>query len=368
MSVRKLYVTYNNEGKAKSLIGDFANHSHYSRTVEDDCEVILCEPSDVDDHGQEIRLIGRTFSGEISREATAKAYAHIKTVDTPVTNRFNVAGKGSALPRKRQDGSYGDTTEVPKAVQEIMGFSDVVGYLPPDIRTPYGRLSGWTRRHRGARKALEPALREVDDLFYKAYPSEHRYQATWWPENGVYNFYGGMSDETAFAACYVNNEVRSAYHRDGRNADFSALFTMGKYEGGGIVLPQFGLRFNLQPGGLLLLNGNDVHGVLPYTGTRCSAVFFIPCVDPFTGLMENEDGEVDVDLPEPGKEVSILELWAGHPLSSETPLSHAEGIERLPKLSNSLLVQIRDEVQRGRTMVNTETQQALFAELKRRGL
>jgi len=108
-------------------------------------------------------------------------------------------------------------------------------------------------------------------------------------ENDIYNFYGSGGDTTAFTACYLNNEVRSAYHTDGRNAEFSALFPMGKYEGGGLVLPQFGVCFNIQPGGLLLFNGSDVHGVLPYTGTRCSGVFFAP---------DSEDDVLDVNPAE----------------------------------------------------------------------
>lgn len=278
MSPRKVPMVYNNVEKAESLIGDFANHSHYTRQFEDDdVEIILSTYHPKLGQEMEERMIGRLFPGALSREAIAKAYGHIKTINTPVTNRFNVAGKGSALPRICKNGTVSDTTEVPKSVQEITGFSDVIGYLEATPRCPKPRLSGWTKRHCGARKALEPILREIDDLFHKAYPTEHHWQATSWEEHGgVDNFYGNLSDESAFSSCYGNVDVRSAYHRDGSNTSgsLSALFTMGKYEGGGLVLPQFRVCFNLQPGDLLLFRGDDVHGVLPFKGTRLSGVFF----------------------------------------------------------------------------------------------
>jgi hypothetical protein len=165
MSARKVPLAYNNVDKAESLIGDFANHSHYTRPFEDDCEVILTAYHPKLGQDMEERLIGRLFSGALSREAIAKAYGHIKTIDTPVTNRFAVAGKGSSLPRICKNGTISDTHEVPKAVQDITGFSDVIGYLEATPRCPHGRLSGWTKRHKNARRALEPILREIDDIF-----------------------------------------------------------------------------------------------------------------------------------------------------------------------------------------------------------
>ena len=280
---RKVIITLDREETAKSLIGDFANHSHYSNCFEDDVEVVTSDD----------RLIGRLFSGELTNSSLEKAHAHIDTINTPVTNRFSVAGKGSAMPRILKDGTLSDTSEVPKSVRELVGFSDVIGYCAPTPRCRRGRLSGWTRRHKRARAALTPVLREVDKLCFEEYPDKHQYQAQGWLGNGVYNWYGRMDDETAFSSCYANVNVRSAYHRDGSNLNgsLSAVYTMGDYEGGGLVLPQFGVCFNLQPGDLLLFYGDDVHGVLPFKGHRCSGVFF--------SAAQYEDFWEGVELPTP---------------------------------------------------------------------
>jgi len=294
MAGRKVTIMSNYVEKAKELIGSFANHSHYTRTFEDDVEVVLTEthPNSGSDLW-EVRLIGRLIPGALSTEAVQSAHAHIRTITTPVTNRFAVAGKGSAVPRICKDGTVSATTEVPKSVQAITGYSDVIGYLAPTPRCRRGRLSGWTRTHRKARAALEPILREIDDVFAREYRNEHDYQATGWTGNGVYNFYGGMDDETAFSSCYGNANVRSAYHRDGHNLNgsLSAVFTMGEYEGGGLVLPQYGVSFNLQPCDLLLFYGDDVHGVTPFTGQRYSGVFF--------SAAQYQDFWQEVGLPTP---------------------------------------------------------------------
>ncbi len=293
MPPRKVNILYDSEKKAKELVGSFANHSHYTRPFEDDVEVMLAEQSPLYSEPKEVRLIGRLMPGALSPKAIESAHKHIKTITTPVSNRFNVAGSGSALPRICKDGSVSDTTEVPKSVQAITGYSDVIGYLAPNPRCRRGRLSGWTRKHRNARPALEPILREIDDLFAQEYLDLQRYQAEGWVGNGVYNFYGGMDNETAFSSCYGNSGVRSAYHRDGHNLNesLSAVFTMGEYEGGGLVLPQYGVCFNLQPGDLLLFYGDDVHGVTPFTGHRCSGVFF--------SAAQYQDFWQEVDLPTP---------------------------------------------------------------------
>jgi hypothetical protein len=154
---RKVIITLDREETAKSLIGDFANHSHYSNCFEDDVEVVTSDD----------RLIGRLFSGELTNSSLEKAHAHIDTINTPVTNRFSVAGKGSAMPRILKDGTLSDTSEVPKSVRELVGFSDVIGYCAPTPRCRRGRLSGWTRRHKRARAALTPVLREVDKLCFE---------------------------------------------------------------------------------------------------------------------------------------------------------------------------------------------------------
>jgi len=105
-----------------------------------------------------------------------------------------------------------------------------------------------------------------------------------------------MGDQTAFSSCYGNRDVRSAYHPDAANlgGSLSALFAMtdeNGYEGGGLVIPRFGVCFNLQPGDLLLFHGDDIHGVLSFKGHRYSGVLF--------SAARWEDFWEEVQLPTP---------------------------------------------------------------------
>jgi hypothetical protein len=283
---RKVYIAMDREEKAKALQGAFANLSHYTRSFEDDVEVVSTEVKTSDGHGNytdqwarhgaEGRLIGRLFSGVLSDKALKQAFDLIKTIKTPITQRGRVVAKNSMMPRINKDGSVSDMNEVPKSVRDLVGYSDTIGYLGPSQLNPQGRLTSYTKTHKKARPALTPVLREIDKIFYEEYPAVHAWEAEGFPGNDVYNWYDGMDDQTAFSSYYANVNVRSAYHPDASNlgGSLSALFTMGEYEGGGLVIPRFGVCFNLQPGDLLLFHGDDIHGVLPFKGERHSGVFF----------------------------------------------------------------------------------------------
>lgn len=266
MLARKVIITTDREAEAKALQGVYANHSHYTRDFEDDVEAVTPEG----------RLIGRLFPGELADEVLTPAYDLIKTIKTPITRRGSVVGKNSLMPRINSDGSVSEINEVPKTVRDLCGYSDTIGHLGPSGLFPNGRLTSYTRSHKKARPALTPVLREIDKIFYEEYPAAHAWQAEGFPGNDVYNWYDQMGDQTAFSSAYGNNMVRSGYHQDAANlgGSLSALFTVGDYEGGGLVIPRFGVCFNLQPGDLLLFHGDDIHGVLPFKGERHSGVFF----------------------------------------------------------------------------------------------
>jgi hypothetical protein len=266
MSARKVVIVTDREMEAKMLEHTYANHSHYTHAFEDDVEVVTPEG----------RLIGRLFPGVLSDKALGYAYAHINTIKTRITSRGSVVGKNSMMPRINPNGSLSEVNEVPRVVSNLCGYSDTIGYLGPSRLFPMGRLSSYTKAHQKARPELTPVLRQIDDIVFHEYPAAHAWQAEGFPGNDVYNWYDQVGDQTGFSSCYGNVNVRSAYHRDAHNlgGSLSALFTMGNYEGGGLVIPRFGVCFELQPADLLLFHGDDIHGVLPFKGNRCSGVFF----------------------------------------------------------------------------------------------
>jgi hypothetical protein len=293
MKPRRIVVTADRRDYAKSLLGDYANHTHYGRAYEDDVELVTPDGS----------LIGRLFSGALDDDVLAPAHKLIRSIKTPITRRGNVVAPDSMLPRIDADGTVSKFREVPPAARKLVGFSDTIGYLGPSALFPHGRLTRYTKGHPQARQSLIPVLWAIDALFRDAYPGEYAWQTEAYPTDDVYNWYGRVGDESAFSSCYGNNMVRSAYHRDPNNLSggLSALFTTGDYTGGGLVLPQYGVCINLQPGDLLLFHPEVIHGVLPFTGERNSGVFFSasrwPTFAEQVGL--DEPATEDEDRPDP---------------------------------------------------------------------
>lgn len=298
MPARKFYTIMDRQEIARDLQGSLAERSHYTDAFEDDVEVISCEVSEYlpNNIGPEIRRVARLIPGALSDKALELAYDHIKTIKSPIAMRGRVIHKGSMMPRIDKDGNVSDMKEIPPRVREIVGYSDTIGYLGPSQLNPEGRLTSYTRSHKKARPALTPVLREIDKILFEEYPEEHAWQAEAFVGQGVYNWYDQLGDETAFSSCYANVRVRSAYHPDAANlgGSLSALFTMGEYEGGGLVIPRYGVCFRLQPGDLLFFRGDDIHGVLPFKGERLSGVFFSAAQ--WTDFWE------EVELPKPLEE------------------------------------------------------------------
>ncbi len=286
MSPHKLIIKADGEREAKALIGDFARPSHFVQIVSSDLE--LCDG----DGFPFARLIPQILNDKTQSEKLKRATCEMRKVDTPITNRGSIAGKGSMMPRFRKDGSLSDTQEIPPSVRDLLGYGDVIGYLAPSVRTPYFRLSGWTMRHPESLIAILPLANAISDILYNEYADDHDHQAEelvegLWP--------------TAFSSLNVNVDLRSGYHLDESNqpGSWSALFTDGDYEGGGLVLPGRGICFDIRPGDLLLFKGGEeIHGVLPFKGNQLSGVFFAAGWDEFWT-------EVALPAPDPKEKTDL---------------------------------------------------------------
>jgi hypothetical protein len=141
MAMRKVCVTTNRVELAKSLEGDFAHPSHVIHPFEDeDVEVSFWD-------GYRETIIARLIPACLSEKSHSRAVKEMWKVNTPITNRGTVAGKGSMMERILKDGTISATKEIPKSIRDILGFGDVVGYLAATPRTRRNRLTGYTMRH-----------------------------------------------------------------------------------------------------------------------------------------------------------------------------------------------------------------------------
>jgi hypothetical protein len=81
---------------------------------------------------------------------------------------------------------------------------------------------------------------------------------------------------TAFTTITVNKSFRTAYHTDKGDlkAGFSTLTTLGKFDGGLLVVPRYRVAFKVRPGSLLMMNAHEFHGNTQMTGERISCVLY----------------------------------------------------------------------------------------------
>ena len=252
------------EREARSMIGEFPNYSHYIHKIEEDAWVFTRQG-----------LFARFMPEALSPEAIRLARPVMQAVKTRVTNRGNAAAKGSMMPRIKKNGLLSATNEIPPEVNRLLGFSDQLGYLDAKKGskkrgTHFCRRTGLTRRHPGYLEGIMPAVRRCDQLFCEELPEQYAAQVAEIKSAGTFRI------SPAFSTANLNRDWQTTYHKDKYDLrdGWIALFALGDYKGGDLVVPRYRLRFNLRPGDVLFFKPHEVHGNLPFSGERLTAVLF----------------------------------------------------------------------------------------------
>ena len=143
--------------------------------------------------------------------------------------------------------------------------SNVVGALDRQAIIPWARLTSTTQKNWEGFTGEAPFFREVDALFKEHMPENHKF---------LYDRFQEVKDprfnlfDTAFTTVTINNNFRTAYHRDKMNckggiAVLSAV-TQGTYDGFGLIFPQMRLAFDIRQGDFLCGdNQGYIHGQMP---------------------------------------------------------------------------------------------------------
>ena len=151
--------------------------------------------------------------------------------------------------------------------------SNVVGAIDRQAIIPWARLTATTQRNREGFEGEAPFFREVDALFQEHMPENHKF---------LYERFKEVKDprfnlfDTAFTTVTINNNFRTAYHRDKLNckggiAVLSAL-TQGTYDGFGLIFPQMRLAFDIREGDFLCGdNQGYIHGQMPMENASSDA-------------------------------------------------------------------------------------------------
>ena len=143
--------------------------------------------------------------------------------------------------------------------------SNVVGAIDRQAIVPWARLTATTQKNWEGFTGEAPFFREVDALFKEHMPENHKF---------LYERFKEVKDprfnlfDTAFTTVTINNNFRTAYHRDKLNckggiAVLSAI-TQGTYDGFGLIFPQMRLAFDIREGDFLCGdNQGYIHGQMP---------------------------------------------------------------------------------------------------------
>ena len=168
-------------------------------------------------------------------------------------------------------------------------LSGIGGYYGRYPRIPYCRTTSYTAVDVSRWEKCMNSINKTDQFFKELLPNRHAIQKkvcdTIDPQLRIGN--------TAFTTVTINNNFRTACHRDAGDLKegFGNLSCTGKgeWDGGYTILPEYRVGAKLNPGDVLIMDVHQIHGNTPIRekGTGREAVF--------TGNKQNKDKMVDFE-------------------------------------------------------------------------
>jgi hypothetical protein len=264
--MKLLQLSHDDRVGARELKGTYANECHYDHVIDDDTVVLTPD-------GEVLAVL---VAGVLSFCARRRAYEHLSTIYGMPSNRATAVYRGSSLPRiRKRDNSLSRTRQVPHSVLEMLKAkgvrADVLGSLDATPRIRKCRLSAWSLKNPEVLRGIRKLVQEVDDVFKVWVMDRYSIQlATVWKASG-WQVHG-----TAFTTITVNRNFRTAYHTDRGDlkAGFSCLTTLGKFEGGLLVIPRYRVAFNIEPGSVLMMDAHEFLGNTQIKGDRIACVLY----------------------------------------------------------------------------------------------
>ena len=168
-------------------------------------------------------------------------------------------------------------------------LSGIGGYYGRYPRIPYCRTTSYTAIDVGRWEKCMNYINKTDQFFKELLPNRHAIQKrvcdTIDPQLRIGN--------TAFTTVTINNNFRTACHRDAGDLKegFGNLSCTGKgeWDGGYTILPEYRVGAKLNPGDVLIMDVHQIHGNTPIRekGSGREAVF--------TGNKNNKEKKVNFE-------------------------------------------------------------------------
>ena len=260
--------------------GDFFSRKDFKRILKRDCDVYYLQ------NGKEI-LLGKFRKNVLPREEILLAIENLKeSSKREHDNRGSAAGKLDLkkLPiwidpervKNKQKfiigGYYSKKTG--KYIKQKVGNvskSNIIGYYDKPDRNlgenaPPCRQTQFNKLHPDKFESVIPLIRSIDKQFKKLVPLKHKKQ---YKRAKKTNF---VIDDTAFSTITINNNWRTALHKDSGDLKegFGNLVVCeeGKYKGGYTGFPQFGIAFDVRQGDFLAMDVHEWHCNTDIKGKR----------------------------------------------------------------------------------------------------
>lgn len=186
-----------------------------------------------------------------ARDVGAETYAEFSRIRM-VTNNRGYAGGGERVKR-----SAGTRTDAPPVTSAILGSFDPVGPMQ------FCRLTAFTAQQVEQWESLFPYFRRIADLFGEHVPERYAAQMREVERTKPEWVIAG----TPFTTITVNNTYPTGLHTDKGDLDagFSTLGVIrrGKFEGGWLTFPQYGVAADMQDGDVVLMDAHEWHGNTP---------------------------------------------------------------------------------------------------------
>jgi hypothetical protein len=244
------------------------------RTKRSDAEIakLLGQQADARDFGVLLTESARVYkpNGEMllvylragKTETNANlAYPFLHSLRTATSaNRGMYAGRANARSGIKKDGKQSKTNSTAPI------RSAIVGNFDRSARYPFCRQTALATQHPQDWPECLPMIQEVARLMQKHAPA--RYAAQLDAANKTHPAY--VLPDSPFTTITVNNTVAGGYHTDA--GDFKPGFGVmsvlrrGKYQGGLLVVPAYGVAVDLQERDVLLFDVHEVHGNTPLVG------------------------------------------------------------------------------------------------------
>jgi hypothetical protein len=244
------------------LFGKYANQNDYvDGPIDEDCTVTSPRAP--------FGIAAKLVTGRLN--TPSRTVELFRTVKGPLSNR---ALGVPLMYRKRPDGSFAHTKEVPPSLR-VRGDSDFLGWYDKKPRELFCRPTAWSLERPDILEISRDFERAVHRVYEEELPRHWEEQMTFMKNvSPTFKYLNSV-----YSTITINHDAQFRYHYD--RGDFAGglgnlvVLDGGEDESGATVMPTERVCFLVRPGDILFMNVHALHGNLPLNGKeRLTAVLY----------------------------------------------------------------------------------------------